>query len=129
MATLTHTTPTLTRTTRAAAYTASARPSLAARFMRWCASQEQYRFGWVAGILAVHGCALTPITLFAIVLSGSNIALWVTAIIAMGSALVANLAAQPMKVTIPVFFASILVDLTIIVACLVHGFDIAGTYI
>ncbi|GAB4091986.1 hypothetical protein [Flaviaesturariibacter terrae] len=105
------------------------RTTLFSRFMAWCERQEQYHFGWVAGILVAHGCAITPITLFAIVLAGSNIALWIAAIVAMGTALVCNLAAQPTKVTVPVFFASILVDVTIIIACLVHGFNIAGTYI
>jgi hypothetical protein len=50
-------------------------PSVFSRFIAWCESQEKYRFGWLGGILAIHGCALTPITLFAVVLFGTNFAL------------------------------------------------------
>lgn len=104
-------------------------PSLFTKFINWCATQEQYRFGWLAGILSVHGCALTPITLFAIVLSGANIVFFVAALVAMGAALVTNLAAMPTKIILPVFFLSVLIDLIIIISCVVVGFDIAGTYI
>jgi hypothetical protein len=100
--------------------------NLAARFINWCEGQEKYRFGWVAGILAGHGCVATPLTLFAIVLSGNNMFFWVLALAAMGASLVMNLAAQPTKVTIPVFFASLLVDLAIVATCLSIGFNIVG---
>jgi hypothetical protein len=105
------------------------KPSVFSKFINWCSSQEEYRFGWLAGILAVHGCALTPITLFAIILSGTNIIFFIAAIVAMGAALVTNLAAMPAKIVLPVFFLSVLIDLIIIVSCVVVGFDIAGTYV
>jgi hypothetical protein len=94
----------------------------ASRFISWCNQQEEYRFGWLGGILAVHGCALTPITLFAIILSGVNIALFITALVAMGMALVTNLAAMPTKIVIPVFFLSVLMDVAIIAICAINGF-------
>lgn len=107
-------------------YSEISAPSVFTRFFNWCEGQEQYRFGWLAAALSVHGCALTPITLFAIILSGANILLFVTALVAMGMALVTNLAAMPTKVTIPIFFLSILIDLSIIISCAIVGFDIAG---
>ena len=99
------------------------------RFMTWCEGQEKYRFGWLAAALSVHGCALTPITLFAIILAGTNIIFFVLALVAMGMALVTNLAAMPTKVTIPVFFLSIVIDIAIIISCVAIGFDITGTYV
>ncbi|RYY88184.1 MAG: hypothetical protein EOO15_09735 [Chitinophagaceae bacterium] len=129
MATITKNTNTYVRHTVETTYVPALRPSAATRFFNWCADQEKYRFGWLAAIIAIHGCALTPITLFAIILSGSSIALWATALVAMCAALVSNLAAQPTKVTIPIFFLSVLADIAIIITCLVHGFNIAGTYI
>lgn len=105
------------------------RPSVYSKFINWCSDQEKYRFGWLAGILAVHGCALTPITLFAIILSGTNIIFFVAALVAMGAALVTNLAAMPTKIVLPVFFISVLIDLIIIISCVVVGFNIAGTYV
>jgi hypothetical protein len=47
----------------------------------------------------------------------------------MGITLVTNLAAMPTKITIPVFFLSVLVDLVIIASCIAIGFDASGTTI
>ena len=107
-------------------YSEISTPSVFNRFINWSHGQEQYRFGWLAAVLSIHGCALTPITLFAIILSGANIFLFVTALVAMGMALVTNLAAMPTKVTIPVFFLSVVIDLALIISCAVVGFDMAG---
>jgi hypothetical protein len=123
MATITH--PTIT-----SSFTENvSNPSLLKRFMLWAEGQEKYRFGWVAGILAGHGCIITPITLFAIILSGSNLVFFMAAIVAMMASLVTNLAALPTKYTIPTFIVSIVIDLIIIASCVVIGFDITGTYI
>lgn len=102
------------------------KPSFITNFFVWCDRQETYRFGWVGGIITFHGCVITPLTLLAIVLSGNNLVLFITAIIAMGMSLVTNLAATPTKVTIPVFFLSILIDLVIIALCIAAGFNLAG---
>jgi hypothetical protein len=92
--------------------------SVLSRFISWCKSQEKYRLGWLAIIIIIHGCILTPVTVSAIVLSGNNFLLWGVAIGAMTMALVVNLAAMPTKVTIPIFFFSILLDLVAIVSAL-----------
>ena len=97
----------------------TAQPSAFSKFITWCNGQEKYRFGWLGGIMAAQCCALTPITLFAIVLFGANFALFMAALIAIALPVVTNLAAMPTKVTIPVFFLSIVIDLAIIVLCLV----------
>ena len=99
------------------------------KFITWCEEQETYRFGWLGAIIAFHGCVLTPITLFAVILSGSNIWLFSAAIVAMGMSLVTNLAAMPTKVTIPVFFLSIVIDIVIIAACAVSGFTLASAFL
>ena len=94
------------------------RLSIIAKFMNWCNGQEKNRLGWLAGILAIHGCVLTPITLFAIILSGTYFPFYIAALVAMGLAVVTNLAAMATKVTIPVFFLSVLIDLAIIISCI-----------
>ncbi|GAA4331024.1 hypothetical protein [Flaviaesturariibacter amylovorans] len=109
--------------------TVDAHDGLFTRFLNWADGQERYRFGWLAAALATHGCALTPLTLFAIILSGNIMALWVVALACMGATLVTNLAAMPTKITIPVFLASIVIDLAVIISCICAGFDITGTYI
>jgi hypothetical protein len=93
-------------------------PSAYSKFITWCESQQKYRFGWLGGIMAAQCCALTPITLFAIVLFGANFTLFMIALIAIALPVVTNLAAMPTKITIPVFFLSIVIDLAIIVLCL-----------
>ena len=102
---------------------------LVSRFLTWCKGQEKYRLGWLAAIITAHGCVLTPITLFAIILSGNSIVFWSMAIAAMGMSLITNLSALPTKITIPVFFFSVIIDLVIIANCIAIGFNISGTYI
>lgn len=95
------------------------RQSLFSRFIDWCDSQEEFHFGWVAAILTIHGCVLAPITVLAITLGGNHFAFWGIAIGAIAMALIANLAAMPTKITIPVFFLSILIDIVIIASNIV----------
>lgn len=104
-------------------YTASfsqtaSKSSVWIRFINWCKSQEENRFGWLAIALATHGCMITPLTLFIIMLTGNSMFFWGIAIAAMGISLVTNLAALPTRITIPVFFFSILLDLGIVIASL-----------
>ena len=97
--------------------------SIVSKFMTWCQAQEKNRLGWVGLILAIHGCVITPITLFIIISAGNNIAFWGVAMGAMAMSLITNLAALPTKITIPVFFFSLIVDLAIIGTCLFAMFS------
>ena len=99
------------------------------KFINWCDGQEKYRFGWLGAVITLHGCVLTILTMFAVVLSGNHFIFWPFIIGAMGVALVVNLAAMPTRITIPVFFFSVLLDLVIIVSCTLIGFDFGGTRI
>ena len=103
--------------------------SIYIRFMNWCNGQQEDRLLWLGIALAGHGCVITPLTIMAVLLAGTNLFLFVLALVAMGMALVTNLAALPTKITIPVFVLSILIDLAIIAACITMGFDITSTYI
>lgn len=96
------------------------------RFISWCNGQEKNRFGWLAAGLTGHGCFLTPLTLMAIMLSGNSMFLWALAIAAIAMTLITNLAALPTKITIPVLFLSILIDLGIIISSIVTAFTIGG---
>ena len=105
------------------------RPSIVAKFINWCIGQEKNRLGWLGGILAIHGCLFTPITLFAIILSGTYFPFYMAALVAMGLAVVTNLAAMPTKFTIPIFFFSLLVDIAIIISCISMGFNFTFTQV
>ena len=105
---------------------AATRPSLFSRFINWCAAQDENRYGWLGVSVASHGCLITPLTMFALVMSGNNIIFWFLAIIAIMMTLVTNLAALPTKITIPVFLSSIILDAIIIVSCSFSGFSLSG---
>ena len=107
----------------------TSKTSLFKKFINWCDSQEKYRFGWLAAAITLHGCVLTIITMFAVVLAGNHFIFWPFIIGGMGITLIVNLAAMPTKITIPVFFFSVLVDLASIVSCIAIGFNISGTSI
>jgi hypothetical protein len=97
--------------------------SVVNKFFSWCNGQEQYRFGWLAAILTTHGCFLAPLTLFTIFIGGNNFVFWALTIGAFAIALVSNLAAMPTRITIPVFFFSVLIDLAIIIISIIHFFQ------
>ena len=103
--------------------------SVFTKFINWCKEQDENRFMWVGIVLAGHGCILTPLTVMAVLLAGTNIVLFMLAIVAIGMAVVTNLAAMPTKITIPVFILSIIMDIAIVIACVAIGFDITTTYI
>jgi hypothetical protein len=85
--------------------------SIVTQFFSWCKGQEENRLAWLAMILAVHGCVLSPATVLMIATGNNSMVLWGLAIGAMGVSLVTNLSAMPTKITIPVFFLSIAIDL------------------
>jgi hypothetical protein len=95
------------------------------RFINWCKTQEKNRLGWLAAALTMHGCVLTIINTFVVILTGNQFVFWPFIIGAMGVTLVVNLAAMPTRITIPVFFASILVDLLIIIISIVTGINVS----
>ncbi len=95
------------------------------RFISWCDGQEKNRFLWLSIGLLGHGCFLTPFTLMIVMLSGNSMFLWALAIAAMGMCLVTNLAALTTRITIPVFFLSMLIDLGIILTSLVTVLAVA----
>jgi hypothetical protein len=105
------------------------RTSVYRRFINWCEAQQENRLLWLGISLSAHGCIITPIAVMAILLAGTNMFLFVLAIVAMGASLVTNLAALPTKITIPVFILSTLIDIAIIFSCVFMGLDIAKTYI
>jgi hypothetical protein len=97
--------------------------SLAKRFISWCKAQDENRLAWLAAMLFLHGCVLAPVTIGFIFLGGNQIVFWALVIAAMAMTLVSNLAAMPTKITIPIFFFSLLIDLTVIVMNLVLFFQ------
>jgi hypothetical protein len=99
------------------------------KFIDWCDSQNEYRIGWMIVTITLHGCVLSIFTMFAVILAGNHFIFWPFVIGAMGITLFTNLVALPTKITIPVFFFSVLIDLVIIISCIAIGFNVSGTMI
>lgn len=100
------------------------RASLFSRFITWCEGQEENRLMWLAFALGGHGCVLTPLAILMIAaFGGMNLVLFMIALAAMAMALIVNLAAMPTKITIPVLFLSVLVDLVVIGTALGMAFN------
>ncbi|MET0636708.1 MAG: hypothetical protein ABWZ25_11830 [Chitinophagaceae bacterium] len=97
------------------------RAGLLRKFMNWCDRQQENRIAWLAIALAGHGCMVTPITIFFIMMAGNSFIFWPLAMGAMAMCLVVNLAALPTRITIPVLVTSLLLDLIIIANCVFAG--------
>jgi hypothetical protein len=105
-----------------------AKESVWKKFIDWSDRQEENRFGWTAFTIVGHGFAFTIMTVATILLTGNHFIFWPFAIASMTIPLIVNLAALPTKITIPVLFFSVLMDLVIIGLCLANGFDLAASY-
>jgi hypothetical protein len=103
----------------------STRQSAWSTFINWCNGQEKDRFLWLAIGVTGHGCIVTPLTLLAIMFSGNLMFFWALAIGAMAMCLISNLAAMPTKITIPVLFLSLFIDLAIVISCITIAFPIS----
>jgi hypothetical protein len=95
------------------------KPSIFTRFFEWSTAQNENRLLWLGIIIAAQGCILTPLTAMAVYFGGSSLSLFMMAFIAMGIALVTNLAAMPTKYTLPAFILSVIIDLGIVVSSVV----------
>ena len=61
-----------------------------------------------------HSCVLTPITVMAGLASGGGFLVVIGAILSISIVVITSLAALPTRITIPVFFLSVIVDLVLI---------------
>ena len=104
------------------------KPSLFTQFITWSEGQQNNRLLWLGITLTGHGCILTPLTVMAVLLAGTNLFLFILALVAMTMSLVTNLAALPTKITIPVFILSIFIDIGILIACIISGFNAANVF-
>ncbi|MFT3909648.1 MAG: hypothetical protein QM737_09500 [Ferruginibacter sp.] len=105
--------------------TATDKSNFIQRFINWCESQEKNRMLWIGTSLGIHGCVLTPITLFAVIFSGIHT--WMLALTAASImlTLVVNLAALPLKNAIPVFALSLITNIVIVASAIISGLEIA----
>jgi hypothetical protein len=102
--------------------TAYQQKSLWSRFIEFCEGEDEKRhFGWVGISLGAHGCVLTPLTLFAIILTANLLGLWMAAAFSMALVVIVNLAGLSTKYTIPVLLMSTLINIGVIIAAFTIG--------
>jgi hypothetical protein len=97
--------------------------SIVQRFLSWCDTQEENRLMWLAFALTAHGCVLTPLSFLAVAISGINMVMVILVMASIALTVVPNLAAQSTRVTIPLFFLSVLIDIAVVIACVFSGFN------
>jgi hypothetical protein len=95
--------------------------SLVNRFLDWSSDQQENRLGWQGISLIGFGCFFTPLTVLLMSLSGANLFLIMTALVAMEVNLVVNLTSMPTKITIPAFFLAVVADITLIVVSVIKA--------
>ena len=101
--------------------------SVVSQFLIWSDNQQANRLLWLGIALGAHGCIITPLTVVVVMLAGLNFALFMLAMTSMTAVLAVNLAAQPTKITIPIFLLSLAIDLGIIISCIVTGLNLGNT--
>jgi len=99
------------------------------KFIHWCEKQEEYRLGWLAAAFVVHGCIFVPMTVMIIAASGNNFVFVAIALCSMIIAITTNLADLHTKVSLPVFFSTLVLDILIIITRLFHGLNIHRLFI
>lgn len=99
-----------------------------ARFFAWCASQEEKRLMWIGITLPLQACIFAPATLAIALLAGIHFSLFIPIIAALVLTFITNLAALPTKITIPVFFLAVLVDIGVMIAAFAMGADLTKLF-
>ena len=109
-------------------YSARHRIPLWKKFITWCNGQQENQLGWLAVSFMVRGCIFVPMTIIIIAMSGNNFIFVALALGAMIVAITVNLATLPTKITLPVFFFTLVLDVAIIIACLLHDLTIRNVF-
>lgn len=97
--------------------------SVIAHFSNWCEKQQSKRLFWLGLALGLQGCVLLPLSMMASLLAGTNLVLLLMTFASIVMNVIVNLAAMPTKITIPVFFLGILIDIAVIISALSIGMD------
>ena len=81
----------------------------------WINKEEKNRIAWVGISITAMSAIFFPITMSAILFNGAVFPLIMGAMISLAMVVITNLAALPVKYTIPAFLLGILMDLVLIV--------------
>src|SRR5947209_1311614 len=86
-------------------YPAEARRQKAvSRFLTWINREEKNRIAWVGISITAMAAVFFPLTMSAILFNGAVFKLIIGAMVSLALVVITNLAALPVKYTIPAFF-------------------------
>ena len=98
-------------------YPAEARRQKAvSRFLTWINREEKNRIAWVGIGITAMAAVFFPLTMSAILFNGAAFSLIIGAMVSLALVVITNLAALPVKYTIPAFFLGIGIDIVLIIA-------------
>jgi hypothetical protein len=85
------------------------------RLLGWLAKEEKNRIAWVGISITTMAAVFFPVTMSAILFNGAIFSLIMGAMISLAIVVITNLAALPVKYTIPALVLGILMDIVLIV--------------
>ena len=95
----------------------SKRKTLASKFIDWATEEEaEYHIAWVGASITSMAAVFFPLTMTIVLLNGALFGLIIAAMASLAVVVITNLAAMPVKYTIPFFVLGVLVDLGVIFA-------------
>ncbi|HET6999665.1 MAG TPA: hypothetical protein VFI33_00060 [Puia sp.] len=92
------------------------RETAISRFSAWLSREEKNRIAWVGISITAMAAVFFPLTMSAILFNGAAFKLIIGAMVALALVVITNLAALPVKYTIPAFFLGIGIDIVLIIA-------------
>jgi hypothetical protein len=99
--------------------TEKTKTNLFERLLAWCGTQEHNRLLWMALTFAGLIILALPCTAFPFLLLGVNsLNLWILTCVINVPVIAINLAAQPIKIILPVLFISWIADAIVILSCI-----------
>ena len=95
----------------------SKRKTLASKFIDWADVEEtEHHVAWVGAAVTSMAAVFFPLTMTVVLLNGAVFGLIIAAMASLTLVVITNLAAMPVKYTIPFFLLGALADIVIIFA-------------
>jgi hypothetical protein len=91
------------------------RKTAVSRFLIWLNQEEKNRIAWVGIGITAMAAVFFPLTMAAILFNGAVFKLIIGAMISLALVVITNLAALPVKYTIPAFILGVGIDIVLII--------------
>ncbi|HLY71743.1 MAG TPA: hypothetical protein VKR53_18545 [Puia sp.] len=97
-------------------YHSATKKSLLSKFNAWAITEESdHHVAWVGAAITAMAAVFFPLTMTVVLLNGAAFGLIIAAMASLAAVVITNLAAMPVKLTIPFFVLGVLADLAIMI--------------